>query len=80
VEEKVMTDLTVKPEFSLFKMLPETANESSEEPSALSNALRLLSRIAGTVLAGIGVAVLLGNVLVGAGLLLQGPAFALELL
>ena len=74
-----MTDLTLKSEFSLFKMLPETANQSSEDSSTLNKALRLLSRFAGTVLAGIGVAVLFGNVFVGAGFLLQGPAFPLEL-
>lgn len=74
-----MTDLTVKHEFSLFKMLPETANQSSEDTSALNKALRLLSRFAGTVLAGIGVVVLIGNVFVSTGFLVEGPAFALEL-
>jgi|GEM_PF-4800278 len=74
-----MRSLILKPEFSLFTMRPQ-AGDRSDDSSILNKALLLLSRSAATLLAGIGVAVLLGNVLLGCGLLLQGPESIIEFL
>ena len=72
-----MVSLILKPECSLVTLGTETM---SSTPSGLGAAMLLLNRITGAILGGVGVMVLIANVLIGCVLLLMGPDFTLGLL
>jgi len=72
-----MTSLILKPDCSLSTTRPDTMFLS---PSGLGRAMLLLNHITGAVLGGIGVMVLVANVLLGCVLLILGPDFTIGLL
>jgi hypothetical protein len=77
-----MRDLKLKPEFSLITMRQESLTRLSdgETASTVTKSMLLLRRITGTMLGGIGVTVLIGNLVISALLLFGEPAFILRLL
>jgi hypothetical protein len=77
-----MRDLKLKPEFSLITMRQESLTRMSdgETASTFTKSMLLLRRITGTMLGGIGVTVLIGNLVISALLLFGEPAFILRLL
>lgn len=77
-----MRDLKLKPEFSLITMRQDSLTRVSDEETAstFTKSMLLLKRITGVMLGGIGVTVLIGNLLISALLLFGEPAFILSLL
>jgi len=76
-----MASQILKPECSFFTLRPETVMIGRDpSPSGLSRALLLLNRATGAILGGVGLTVLVANVLIGCALLIGGADFVLELL
>ena len=73
-----MASEILKRECSFLTMRPETVNHSN--PSTLASILLFLNRMTGAMLGGIGVMVLVANVLISSALLLGGPGFVIEFL
>ena len=76
-----MASQILKPECSFFTMRPETVmNVRDPSPSGLTWAMLLLKRATGATLGGIGITILVANILIGCALLIGGPDFVLEFL
>ena len=77
-----MRNLILKPEFSLLTISREDPANGGDASttSALTKALLLVRRITGVFLGGVGVTVVIGNLLISGSLLVRGPEFVIELL
>lgn len=76
-----MASQLLKPEYSFFTLRPETVMIGRDRsPPGLSRALLLLEHATGAMLGGVGVTILVANVLIGCALLIRGPDFVLEFL
>ena len=76
-----MVSQILKPECSFFTMRPEMVmNVCDPSPSGPIWAMLLLKRVAGTMMVGIGMTILVANVLIGFALLIGGWDFVLEFL
>ena len=73
-----MASQILKPE-TFVTMRPER-EMADESPSTLANIMLFLNRTTGAVLGGIGVMVLVANVVTSCALLLGGPGFVIEFL
>lgn len=74
-----MASQILKPDCSFLTMQPETVM-TDPSPSIIARIMLFMSRTTGAMLAGIGVIVLVANVLIGCGLLFGGPEFIIEFL
>ncbi len=77
-----MSDLRHKRNLSLLTIRPVDPVEKSNGPAAFAftNAVLLVKEITGTLLSGVGVTVVIGNLLIASAVLLRGPAFVIGLL
>ena len=77
-----MRNSKLKPEFSPLTLRQECPTTVSDERAAstFTKAMLLLQRITGALLGGVGVTVLIGNLLISSTLLVRGPAFIIGLL
>lgn len=77
-----MRNLIFKPEFSLLTISREDPANGGDASttSALTKALLLVRRITGGFLGGVGITVMIGNLLISGCLLVRGPEFVIELL
>lgn len=74
-----MASQILKPDCSFLTMRPETVM-TDPSPSTIARLMLFMNRTTGAILAGIGVMVLVANVLIGCGLLFSGPEFIIEFL